>query len=51
MKTCLCNLPDKLEEYQDERASHEQNVTGSGMPIGKMKRFSDDVREHVFIVD
>lgn len=30
MKTCLCNLPDKLEEYQDERSGHEENVAGSG---------------------
>jgi hypothetical protein len=51
MKTCLCNLPDRLEKYQHEHASHEENVAGSGMPLGKMKCLSDDVSEQMFFVD
>jgi hypothetical protein len=48
MEACACNLPDKLEKYQDEHASREENVAGNGMPIGKMRRLSEDVGEQMF---
>jgi hypothetical protein len=50
MRTCACNLPDKLGKYQDEHAGREENVIGNGMPIGKMRRLSDDVSEQVLAV-